>query len=242
MKRLKIKDLRFKILLLLFVLFVNHKSLFINPVFAVDSTPSADIKSKLEELKKDIASKAAKLKQEVNRKLKDRAYIGKVKSVSESSFTLAAHSGPKIVSINQDSEYESQVKSKKKFSQKTIAEEDFVAALGDVDETGVLTAKKIILLPTTNYQLPTHLWGKVIAISDELITIKNKDNKNIAVSLPSTVKLNDFLILTGNLNKNEIFEAEFVYIIPQGGFIKPKKIATPSAKVSTPSAKPAVKK
>lgn len=239
-KRFKIYDLRFTIFLFLFVLFINHQSLFINHLYAVESTPSSEIRSKLEELKREIASKAAKLKQEVNKKLKDKAYAGKVKSVSETSFTLAAHSGPKIVSINQDTGYGSQLKSKKKFSQKTIAEEDFVVALGDIDETGVLTAKKIILLPQMEESNKTSLWGKVIAISDKLITIKSRDNKNIAGSLTSgsAVKLNDFIISTGQLNKNEIFEAEFVYIIPQGGFIKPKKITTPSAKVSTPSAKP----
>jgi len=231
-------------------------------IYAVDSTPSADIKSKLEELKREIASKAAKLKQEVNKKLKDKAYVGKVKLKSNSSLTLAAISGPKIVSINQDTVFESKqslpskdgkIKTKQKFSQKTLANEDFsaeganlsIVALGDIDETAVLTAKKIVLLPaspaggpTPGEQLKIHIWGQVIAISDErssstskLVTIKNRDNKNIAVSLPSgqTVKLNNFVILTGQLNKNEIFEAEFIYVIPQGGFIKPKKIATPSA-------------
>ena len=36
---------------------------YIIPVFAADSTPSADVKSKLEALNLEIASKAAKLKQ-----------------------------------------------------------------------------------------------------------------------------------------------------------------------------------
>lgn len=229
------------------------------PIFAADSSPSADIKSKLEEFKKEINSKsasfAAQLKETISKKLKDKAYIGKVKAKSESSLTLAATSGPRIVSINQDTLFESKIKSRVKFSQKNIRDEDFIVALGDIDETAVLTAKKIILLPALNSQLKTHLWGQIIAISDKLLTVKGRDNKNTAVIPPADpkVKLNDFVILTGQLNeqsspldKNEIFEAEFVYIIPQGGFIKPKKTATPSAQISTksptPSAKPAVKR
>lgn len=207
-------------------------NIIFSPVYAVDSTPSADIKSKLEGLKKEIASKAAKLKGEVNRKLKDKAYVGKLKVKSPTSLTLATRSGPKIVSLNQDTVYESNIKSKKKFSQRTIVEEDYLAALGDVDETGVLTAKKVIALPQPSVEQKTYLWGQAISISDKLVTLKDRDLKNMAVSLPpsSNVKLNDFVILTGNKTKNDIFEVEFVYVIPQGGTIKLKKVATPSAK------------
>lgn len=212
---------------------------FIPFALAAESSPSADIKSKLEELKKEIASKAAKLKQEVNRKLQDKAYVGLVKTKTDSSLTLAARSGAKIVNINQDTIFESLVKQRTKFSLKTLAEEDYIAALGDIDETQVLTAKKIVLLPKEEDTPKSFLWGQVIAISDNLITIKDRSLKNIAVSSPSSdLRINDFVILTGYLNKNGIFEAGFVYVIPQGGFLKPKKVATPSATVKpTSSAK-----
>lgn len=224
--------------------FLLTSFVFLSPALAADSTPSADIKSKLEELKKEIASKAAKLKQEVGQRLMNKTYIGSVKTNSQTSLTLAAASGPKIVSINQDTIFESQVKSKQKFSQKGLSEESYVAALGDSDETGVLTAKKIILLPTPGSEPKTHLWGQIISISDKLITLKDRDFKVVAVSLPtgSKVSLNDFVILTGHKNKNDIFDAGFVYVIPQGGIIKPKKVATPAAQTATKSATPAAKK
>lgn len=202
-------------------------------VAAADSTPSADIKSKLEELKKEIASKAAKLKDEVSQKLQNKAYVGFLKVKSQNSLTLATQKGPKIVNINQDTVFESRLKSKKSFSLKTLTLEDFIAALGDIDEVGVLTAKKIVLLPPQPSP-KTALWGQIISISEKLATLKDRNLKNIAVSLPpSTAKVNDFVILTGNFNKNEIFEADYVYIIPQGGILKPKKVATPSATKST---------
>ena len=218
------------------------------PILAADSTPSADplrqsdseasIKAKLEELKKEIASKAAKLKQVVNKKLKDKSYIGKVKHVSLTSLTLATKNGPKLVNINQDSEFNSNI-SGKKYSQKNISEEDYLATLGDVDETGVLTARKIILLPTSNKEPKIYLWGQIISSSDKLVTLKDPKSKSITVSLPNSSKVStlDFVILTGSFGKNDIFEADFVYVIPQGGIIKPKKMATPSAQVSTPSSK-----
>src|SRR3989344_1368803 len=168
-------------------------------VHAVDSTPSADIRSKLEELKKDIASRAAKLKQEVTSKLKDKAYVGKIKSKSDTSATLATKNGPKIVNINQDTEFESNIKNKK-YSPKLVSEEDYIVTLGDVDETGVLTAKRIILLPSPGSLEKTFLWGQVISSSDKLVTIKNKNSKNIAASMPGfSVKNLDFVIATGYL-------------------------------------------
>lgn len=210
-------------------------------IYASDSTPSADIQAKLVELKKEIASKAAKLKQEVSGKLKDKAYIGKVKTKSESSITLATKNGPKIVNINQDTEFESQVKGKK-YSQKIISEEDYLTALGDVDETGVLTARKVLLLPAQNTGLKTYLWGQIVSMSDKLITLKDKNSKSIAISTDSSgIKVLDFVILTGSYNKNDIFSADFVYVIPQGGILKPKKVATSSAqptKTASPSASP----
>lgn len=229
---------------IIFIIIVMIINLIIPAALASDSTPSADIRAKLEELKKQIASKAAKLKQEVNRKLKDKAYVGILKAKSDTTLTLAAGSGPKVVSINQDTVFESNVKSKQKFSQKTLSSEDYVAALGDADETGVLIAKKIILLPPVNQKPKTYLWGQIISISDQLATIKNNEFKNVAVTLPDQpeVKLNDFVILTGTKDKNNILNAAFAYVIPQGGIIKLRKTATPSAQVSSPSAKPAPKK
>ena len=204
---------------------------------AVESTPSAEIKMKLEELKKEIASKAAKLRQEVGNKLKDKAYVGKVKTKSLSAITLATKNGSKIVNINQDTQFDSKIKGKK-YSLKLLSEEDYLAALGDVDETDALTARKIILLPTANSELKTYLWGQILAVSDTLITLKDSKLKNVAVSVPnpSFVRVSDFVILTGYWGKNDIFKAEFVSVskggIPAG---RPKKVATPSSKNATSS-------
>ena len=81
----------------------------------------------------------------------------------------------------------------------------------------------------------TFLWGQIISISDKLATLKDKNNKNVSISLSGfSVKNLDYVIATGYLSKNEIFEADYVYVIPQSGIIKPKKTATPSARPLTP--------
>jgi len=219
------------------LLFLHPSPFTLHPVYAAESSPSADIRAKLEELKKDIASKAAKIKLEVDRKLKDKVYIGKVKQKSDTNLSLETQNGSKVVNITEDTQFDSNI-SKKKYSQKSITEEDYIAALGDVDDTSSLIARKIILLPTPT-QPKKFLWGQIISIDNKLVTLKGRDLKNIAVSLPNQeAKKLDFVILTGSFGKNDIFEADFVYVIPQGGILKPKKIATSSAKIASPSASP----
>lgn len=194
--------------IIIIIIIIN---IMVSSAYAADGTPSADIRFKLKELQKEIASKAAKLKQEINSKLTDKAYVGTVKTKGSSSITLASNGGPKIVSLNQDTI----------LPKKMIVQEDYLAALGDVDETGVLTAKKVILLPQPKAGQPlaekSYLWGQIISISGKLATLKDKDLKSVAVSLPtdSKVKLNDFVIVTGIKGKNDIFNAGFIFSIPQ---------------------------
>jgi hypothetical protein len=201
-------NLKFTIIALTCTLFIVHCT-FTQSAIAVESTPSADVKSKLEILKQEIASKAAKLKSEINKSLQNKAYIGVIKSKSENTLTLASRSGTKIVNINQDTVYEPKIT-----KASPLKEEANIAALGDVDETGVLTARKIVVIPTPKTPTPkTYVLGQVLSISDDLITIKDNSNKNIAISDKTDVpvKENQFIIATGIVNKNNILEAKFIY-------------------------------
>lgn len=237
---------------IIFITFIIIIMLMVPFAYAADSSPSAtlspDLKIKLDDLKKEIASKAARLKQEMNRKLLNKAYVGIIKAKTETTLTLASKTGAKIVTINEDTVFESKIKSKpsqtgskQKLSLKTLNEEDYIAALGDVDETQVLIAKKITLLPAPK-ETKTYFWGQIISASNKLITVLERNQKNIAVSFSDAsvkkgddavtsddLSLRDFVITTGVLNESGILHAEFIYIIPQGGIIKPKT-ATPSGK------------
>lgn len=218
-------------------------------VSAVEST-SSSVLTKAKNLldTPEFASKVAQLKAEINSKLQNKAYVGSVKQKSDEHsstgskiITLASSTGPKIVTVNQDTLFESKI-SKIRYSFKALAEEDYIAALGDVDETGTLIAKKIILLPDLVKDNKSITWGQVISISDNLV-IKTKDSKNVTVTTTSStqfkkgaqnlsfedINLNDFIIVVGSLDNSSVLKVNFLYVIPQGGFIKPKKVATPSA-------------
>lgn len=222
---------------LLSIIIIIIINFILPPTDAADSTPSASVKEKLEELKQEIASKAAKLKQEVDKKLTNKAYIGIVKSKSSGSITLAGRGGSKLVSLNQDTVYEDTNPTKKGSkkiipSLQTLKEESNIAALGDVDDTGVLHAKKIVILsPPTSHIPKSILWGQITSISDDLISVKTKEASSAAVAITkidTKIKLSEFVIITGVKSKNDIIDAGFLYVIPSGAIVKPKT-ATPSA-------------
>lgn len=244
MTRAKGKGLSVK-LIIFFLFLISPFPLTLSPVYAVDSTPSAIIQSKLNELKKEIASKAAALKQEVNRKLQNKAYAGIIKSASGSAILIIDKNGVKNIKVNQDTVFENQLSKKKALKFADLKEGQLVAGLGEIDELNNLIAKKIILIAPSNwedaYKPKTVLWGKVISSDENILTIKDYQGKNNAVSIKDIdipIKMNDFTIITGYLNKTSIINATFAYVIPQGGVLKPKKIATPSAtpKTASPSA------
>ncbi len=213
MRKFTIYNLQFTIIAFIFTFYILHFT-FTQVVTAADSTPSADIRNKLEELKRDIASKAAKLKEAISQKLTNKAYVGTVENKTATEITLVTKTGAKIVTINQDTVFESKVK-KQTRSSKTLSLKDYVAALGDIDDTGVLTAKKIILLPSPGEQ-KNYLWGEIVSVSDNRVNLADKNLKKHEVLLKKDLKLKlkDIVMLTGNLNKNEIFEAGFVFVIP----------------------------
>lgn len=228
---------------LIFIVFLIF--IILPPVQATESTPSSKAKEKLEALKQAIASKAAKLKQQMAKKLQNKAFVGVVESKSVNSLTLAARSGTLMVSVSEDTTFQDTSAQAKSVSLKNIKEGSLIATLGDVDDAGVLHAKKVIVLPQVQKDRPQkqYFWGQIISESFPLITIKNKEGKITSVTtskIESQFKNNDLVIITGIPGKNDILEAKFLYVIPQSQVLKPKlKVASPSAtlKPATPSGK-----
>ncbi len=236
MKRFKIYDLRFRILAILVILFINHCSLLINQALASDATGSADIQTQLKTLEQEIASKAAKIKQQISNKTQNKVFIGTVQSLTNNSITISATGSAKMVSFNQDTDWESdnpKIKTTSVNSIKDIKPQQRIAALGDIDDTGVLNARRVtVLAPETTPKVI--IWGQVSSITGNSSQIKDKDGKVWAVSLSKidqNPKANDMVIVTGFMDKEgKTIDAEFVFVVPiLGASPSPTSIATPSA-------------
>ncbi len=178
---------------------------FINSVvYAAESSPSSSIQAKLEELKTSIASKAAKLKQEINKKLDNKFFAGTIQTKSINSLTLLVKNETKNIVTNEDTI----------FPKKTLDKDMYIAALGEIDDQGFLHAKKIVLLSPTNLKLKTYIWGRIISEEDNLIIIETKDKKKAPVSatkITAKYKIKDTVIITGYRGNDSIIEASFLF-------------------------------
>lgn len=228
-----------KIFVVIFTLYILHFTLNVVPASALEpvkpATYSADLKLKIKALQEEIASKAAKLKNEISRRMQNRAYIGVVKSKSDTSLTIATAEKTRLVSINEYTQYSSNIKSKTKFNAKTLAVEDYVAVLGDVDDNEVLTAKKIIKMVPPQNQDRQIILGQVDTVAEQTLTVQTKGGQRFSFSVKgnklTNIKSGKTVIVVSEGSQNSL-QARFVQPL---GEIVTEKIATPTA---SPSATP----
>lgn len=232
------RNVKFAIIILLCLYSI---SFILPPILAVESTPtstpSADLKSKLKALQDEIASKATQLKTEISRKLQNKAYVGTIKSKSEISLSISIPSGIKTILVNEYTQYSG----KKRITFKSLQVDDNIAALGDVDDKDVLTAKKIFKLDSTQEERKA-VFGSVISIKDSILNIQTKDNQNFSILVSQdtsyqlgkdeinfgTISVGRSIVVIGiNPHDNQI-KARFIYVLPQ--------TPTTPAQPSTPSA------
>lgn len=230
------------ILVLVFPLILN--TVPISQVIAAESTPSAGAKSKLQALQAEIASRAAKMKLEIGNKLQNKVYSGFIKSKSANSLTLATPTGSKIININEYTVYQAQNATAGKANKqnaKNIATDDYILALGDIDDTEVLTAKKIIKTasPSAQRQL---FFGTVTNLDGRTVVIQTKQGQNISLlteagtefkmgkvdSSLEDIKVNRPIIAVGVNSSAKTINARYIYILPYFTPLK-TKVASPSA-------------
>lgn len=233
-----------------FILFLALCSLlfafyFTNSVSAQEASPGASVKEKIEALKKEVASKAAQLKTEVNKDLQNRAYVGNIKSINSNQITISTLSGNKTVKVNEYTVYRDETKSTKStLDVKSLKENMYIAALGDVDDKLVLTAKRLVISKPIEVPQASYFWGQVQKKAGGSITIKPRDGTEITILTTDItsyqlgaeeasfidVKVNKYLAGIGTVIKEKKTTADFLYLIPSTGYVKPeKKAASPSA-------------
>lgn len=256
--RFKIYDLytlcfrkaRFKILFFVFsilFLFINHKSFIINQtIFAADSSTSAKpsasssatLIDKINNLKTEIASKAANLKLDVTKKIQNKAISGIVNSKTETELVIIKKdNSEQVIKINEFTTYQTLAK---KPSLKDIDPEDFIVALGDLDDKNNLVAKKIVWMKKPEEVKRLYIWGQIQGVTNNSLTIKQANLENVSVLTNSNthyfagsdeVKLSDFtvkrFVVALAYDKSSHLNSEVLFLLPSGGVIK---TATSSAK------------
>jgi len=237
---------QFCILLIIVLALISY---LVSPIsiHAQDSTESG-LLNKLNELKSEIASKAAQLKTQVSKKVQNKAFIGMILSNSSGEISLQTTSGQKTIKHDEFTEIIGAKNKKIKID--TLEDGDRIAALGDVDDKNNLVAQKLIYLENFATNSAELVWGQIQKSSAPTITIKTRDGetKNILTN-SSTVfflgneeasiadsKVEKHLLARAVKLKDGSYRARFIYFIPSMGFTKPIEKQNPLIKSASPSA------
>ncbi len=219
----KSKGKRQKILITTSFLLFTCYFLLVTPTFAQEASPSSDFKTKLKALQEEIASKAANLKLEVSKKLLNKVYLGSIKTLVGPNISLNTNTGLKNIIINEYTEY---FNKGQKINLKNISEANFIIALGDSDEKGVLTAKRVIKTSSTSATFTQAVYGEVTTITPNIV-INTKQGTKITIKTDKNTSYqfgkndSDFkkvlvgkpIIALGDLEGQEL-SARFIYIYP----------------------------
>lgn len=216
------------ILIFCFLFYLLFSTFYLPTALAIDSSPSSSIQSKLKALQEEIASRAANIKNEVSKKLLNKAYIGVIKSKDNTSLTISLKTGTGNINLNEFTEYV--IKSKSLTGDaglKNLAVSNTVAALGDVDDNGVLTAKRIIKL-TQPLSTKKIIHGVLTSIATSSATLKTVQNDQFSIifdkntdyqlgksdSSFADIKINKWIIAVTEDSTAQTLLAKFVYIFP----------------------------
>lgn len=205
---------------------------------AQTATPSGSLIEKLDALKKEIASKAAEIKTEINKKVQDKAIMGRILRIEDSQIVIESLNGNKNVKYDEFTEVIGL--GNKKIKIQTLEEKDGIAALGDVDDKNTLVAKRLVFLPDFATGSAELVWGQIEKSSGGTITIKTKSAQTDTVltngqtefflgnneSSFADAKPEKFMTARGTRLKDGTLRARFIYFIPSVGFVKPDKNKT----------------
>lgn len=228
------------------IAFFAFITIIAHPVFAAESSPSAATKSKLQSLQEEISSRASRIKQDIGKKLQNRVFVGFIKTKSENSLTLATKEKTKMVNINEYTIYGNSGKTKTTL--KSLTSDDYIVALGDIDDNEVLTAKMVVKVASSSATERKALFGQVLSAADETITLQKNDGKNTSISVDdntsyqlgkstgtfSDIRAGKPVITVGETLKSGVLKARFVYIFPYAVTTKTKVSTSSAAEKKSP--------
>lgn len=220
------------------------------------ATESASLAEKINQIKEQVASKAANFVSQVAKKLQNKAYFGIITSIEGGTVKIALHNNEQIITTNEYTTFSSALKSSKKISVlKDLTIGDFVSSLGDVDDKAVLKAKALIKSQNIASDSSRLTWGQVLRVNGGAITIKLPDNTSQTISASNKnpiflgqeeaslldLKIGRTIIARGKQTLSSGLISSYIYIVPQSATSKPEKVPDspkPAIQSASPSATP----
>ena len=237
MRKFKTKFQALLAIAVLFTFYFLHSTFLIQPVLAADSSQSATLQSELSQLKQEIASKAAALKSQIDKKIENKAIPGLIQSKTDSQIIITTTDRNQIVLIDKFTNYQYQGK-----VSTSVSKDDFVVALGDIDDKNNLVARAIVKMPEPPQDLTKYILGKVETASASGILMTQENGRNLGVTVSrntdyqmsgktassKSVAEGDKIIAVGPIvPESGELSAGFIYIYPNPF---PSQTASASAK------------
>lgn len=233
------KMLKASLIIFIIIIVVIFRPL---PVFADDASASSDLQSKLNQLKAEIASKAAAIKSQVDQKIENKAIAGLVQSKTDDQIILTTSDRNQTVLINKFTDYQYQGK-----VTKSISQDDFVVALGDIDDKGNLDAKRVVKMTQPPQDLTKYILGTVKDASASAILVTSKDGKDqgVDISKKTSYQLGEKAASLKNISQGDKVivvgpiipetgnvDSRFIYIFPDPNTPSPTASASATTKAS----------
>jgi len=208
---------------------------------------SQSVDQKLQELQKEIASKAAQLKADVNKKIDNKAILCTVSIITDDSISLDSKSGNRKIKINEytvfqneqapvGSHSDSKQKTKKAFSKDLIQSGDTLVCLGDIDETGAMRAKNVVKIDPPTPQSYTYLLGEINVVKDLtfVLELRQKQTVNLNFSATTFIQNGKDEGVIGDIKQGkqevvilkpptEASQSAFIYLVPEISLMKTSK-------------------
>ncbi len=246
MKRVQNSKYRVKktlIYMICVTLYILNSAFLIPSISAQEATgsvkaasTSSTLQQKIQALKDEVASKAASLKLEVNKQLANKLAAGQILDQTDTKIVVntldlnpRGSTKSQNILINEYTDYLDNLKPKSKVIEvDDLAIGDFIVGLGDMDDQGTLTAKKVLLITKPEFN-KTITWGTISEIKPGSLSIKNKDhqtdtfiiNKNTKIQRGTEEATTEDLAINKTVTISSVTEenkanATYIYIIPQG--------------------------
>lgn len=215
------------------------------PIYAAESTDSSSlIKQKIEDLKKEIASKAAKIKEDISKHLQNKFILGQIKSFDDQGIVVEGNQEEKTILINEFTSFV-RTDGTKKVDPKNIGTGNFALGLGEIDDKNNLLAKKVLISAISPEVDKRVVRGTVVSVEANLLTLRLRDDSTASAKLSknttlASAKRNDLgvsdiqpgsLVILVSAKPEDSDIARLVYLISQA-----KPTASPTLNTATPSA------
>lgn len=229
------------VLCLLSIFLLSSFTFFVPTSIAVESSASSNlIQQKLDELKISIASRAAKIKEDLTKRLQNKILVGEVLSTEA-----------KLIQISSDNETRNIITSEYTDIPKAkIVGGDYLIALGEIDDKNNLVARKVLVTVRPQELEQKIIWGEIALVQKDILNFKPKEstlsgllvdkNTNIA-STSKDLSLTDIkegtIVVAVGTQRQDKLQTRFITVIAN------KTIKLPKSAVASSSATPsAVKK